>query len=164
MTRIIAVIIGLLFTSALLAQITPQEEIADTLLTHLKSEISFKESYYLINSDNQEVNEHIQNELLKHGLDLRKDSQQASKSIQLEYENKVSFKEAKSFLFNRQVRIENYQVQAIIIDNNTSKIDSHITTNITKESPVKDGPISLWKPVLVSLLAGTLVYSLWSIE
>ncbi len=158
------IILLLIYSSVILAQQQFNRDIADSLFTGLRNEIDFEESYYLINSDNSKFNFLAQRKLLEIGVDIRNRLDQASKSIQLTITSDISYEEKKSFLFSRQMQVQRYYGQALIINNDTSRIEKNISYSLSKKKPVKDGTITLWKPVLLSLFAGTLVYSLWSIE
>lgn len=163
MKRIITILL-LIYSSFILAIPSFNHEVADSLFQHLQTEIKLQDSYYLINSDNTKLKSYIQERLIALGTDLRTNPQLASKSIQVSLTSDISYKTKHSLIFSRQIQVENYHAQAIITDTTTSRIEKHINYTINKEETLKDGTITLWKPVLISLITGTLVYSLWSIE
>ena len=88
----------------------------------------------------------------------------ATKSIQPNIAKDVQIIKHRSFLFSRQIMQETYTATAEIVDNRTSQVQATMNYSQLVEEPIQDGGIVLWKSILISLVAGTLIYSLWSIE
>lgn len=162
--RKILIILLLLCSSLLVAKSVFQKEIADTLISRLKDHIDNKESYYLINSNNSQLDSYLLSELSVFVFDLRTNQSLATKTISCSIAENLSYISKRSFLTSRQVAQSEYLAQAKIIDNASSRIEHNLNFAETKETPVQDGDIVLWKSLLISLMAGTLIYSLWSIE
>ncbi|MBI9030528.1 hypothetical protein JEZ13_00795 [bacterium] len=154
----------LLCSSFLFARTVFQAEIVDSLISQLENHLKSNESYYLITSENEHLDRYFKQKMLELGVNIYLDKAMASKSIQSTLTSEISFNSKRTLFFNRQIKEENYFAQALIIDNKSSKIEQELNFNKIQASPIPDGNISIWKPALISLIAGTLIYSLWSIE
>ena len=154
----------LLCTSLISAMPVFQKEVADSLIVQIEEYLNSDHSYYFSSSKQEELNSYILLSLSNFAIDIRTNQDLADKSISYSIKEKITLKSKKSFLFSRQIRQAEILAEAKIIDNKTSKIEHLINFSKVDESPVQDGDISLWKSTLISLMAGTLIYSLWSIE
>jgi len=141
-----------------------QQEVADSLVSQLSQQINSDDSYCLIPSDNQYLDSYIMQQINKLGADIRIDKSLASKLVHYSITSDISYLSKRSFLFNRQVKQEKYRGEAKIVDNETSQIEHYCEFSKIEESPFRDENITIWKPVLISLITGSLIYSLWSIE
>ena len=162
--RKIFILLLLTCSSILMAIPSFQQEVADSLISHLKKHIDINDNYYLITSSDQELNSYFKQNLNSMGIDMRIEQSQASKTIQYSITEDISYVTKRKFLFNRKVAIQKYTAEASLINNDSSKIEHYLTFSAEEESPITDGEISLWKPVLISIITGSLIYSLWSIE
>lgn len=163
MRKILALLLLICCTIAI-ANPMFKQELADSLILHLKADIINSESYYLINSRHAKLDSYLRQKLGDLSVDLRTEKDKASKSISYSVKEEVKLISRKSFLFSRKVQQTEFIAEAAIIDNKSSKIEQQINISKLEESPVEDGEITIWKSVLISLMAGTLIYSLWSIE
>ena len=160
----IVILIFLLSTPLLVAQSFFQQEAADTLLSLILDNVESDESYYLINSKNRKLDTYFIHELRKESVDIRMEQTLATKSIHSNIFKDTKITKQRSFLFSRQTMQETYTATAEIIDNSSSQIQANLSFSHLIEEPVQDKSIVLWKSALISLVAGTLVYSLWSID
>lgn len=140
------------------------QEVADSLIFHLQEKLESKESYYLINSKDSKLDNYVLASLSKANLDIRNEQTLASKSIMYSVKEDITFNSKRSFLFSRQVTQTEYWAEAKVVDNQSSRIEHHINFSKAEESEVNDGEVVLWRSVLISLMTGTLIYSLWSME
>lgn len=160
----VLVLIFLLTAPLLVAQSFFQQEVADSLLSLILDSVESTESYYLINSGNSKLDTYIIHALGNNNVDLRMEQTLATKSIQPNIAKDVQIIKHRSFLFSRQIMQETYTATAEIVDNRTSQVQATMNYSQLVEEPIQDGGIVLWKSILISLVAGTLIYSLWSIE
>lgn len=158
------IILFLICYSLAIANPVFNQEIADSLIFHLKDNLSSNESYYLVNSNLPKLDNYLLEHLNNLNIDIRMDKDTASKSLLYSINEDMSIVSKRTFLFSRQVRQSEFLAEAKIIDNSSSKIEKHIDFSKVEVSSIEDGNVTLWKSVIVSLLTGTLIYSLWSIE
>ncbi len=162
--RKLLVLILLFCYSVTMANPIFNQEVADTLISHIQVQLNSKESYYLINSKNHQLDSYILQEFIKESIDVRSDQTLASKSIFFSINEEVTYIPKKSFLFSRDAKQSKILAEAKVVDNLSSRIDYHVNFSKVEETSVNDGDVTLWKSVLISLMTGTLIYSLWSIE
>lgn len=154
----------LVCTSFVFATPVFQEEVADSLIVQIKEYLNSNESYYLVNSKQHKLDSYLLLSLSNLATDIRTDQDLATKSISFSITESITNVSKRSFLFSREIRQSEFLAEAKIIDNKTSKLEHHINFSKLEETPIQDGEITLWKSTLISLMAGTLIYSLWSIE
>ena len=160
----IVILIFLFTTPLLVAQSFFQQEAADSLLSLILANIESDESYYLINSTNRKLDTYFIHELRANRIDIRVEQSLATKSIHPNIFKDVKIIKQRSFLFSRQSMQERYTATAEIIDNSSSQVQANLSFTHLVEEPMQDKDIVLWKSALISLVAGALVYSLWSID
>lgn len=141
-----------------------QQDVADSLIVRMKEYIDNNESYYLVNSKQQELDEYLLLNLSSFATDIRTNEDLATKSISYSMTKKTRYIPKNSFLFSREIEQSEVFAKAIFSDNKSSKIEHQVYFSRQNKPSVQDGEIALWRSALVSLIAGTLIYSLWSIE
>lgn len=162
--RSILILLLLCLTTLVIANPFYTEDIADSLFQQLKEASSPSFSYYLIPSGKTDLSEYLQSKLVESGRDIRLEQDLADKSIQIVTDKSSSIEKRKSFIFNRYWQTDKYSYKISIFDNKSSKIEHEIKQSFNRSEPMNDDEISLWQPLLISLITGTLIYSLWAIE
>lgn len=158
-----AIIFGIV-TLPLFGKVDSEKCVADSLAKFISPYLNSQESYFIQNNGfNKFSNQFIKN-FLDENIDVKASGDFASKIINLELNKEIKTIKKRSFLFSRFYEDDLYSVDIKIINNNDNKIEFCNSTQFIIPQREEPKEIKLWTPLIISIITGTVIYSLWAIK
>ncbi len=138
--------------------------ISDSLFKYLKPYLLLEKDYYVVGSRDMDDSNQLIETLVSKGFSVVEKRDFADYSIEFDIKNKEFYQDRTSFLVSRKEKFQEINVSYKITEVSTEKIVILASKkNISKVDDASN-KTSLWKPFALSLILGSLVYSLWAIE
>jgi len=138
--------------------------VQDSLSVILGEKLSHSNSYYLEKGSDVDLNSFLVHKLVSKKFDIRDNIDSASNTIRIKSSFKTSQSTERTFLFTREYDVIEYHFDGFIVSNKESKVVNSFSQDFIFYPKRERKSYKLWKPVLISLITSTLIYSLWAID
>jgi hypothetical protein len=136
----------------------------DSLCAMIKPVLNNSYSYYLRDSEINTLNNKITQSLLESGFQVKSNKNSSDKTVEFDVRERQISKDRRSYIFSRTDNFTEFELSLRIIDSKTSSIEFTDSKIYSLKQEGSDDNVSIWKPFIMTLITGSLIYSLWAIE